>query len=77
MQPIVSGQGLIDDVDSIIWVPRKEMNALLPRLTLFAALDLAGMDQKARGGDNDYTVLVRGRLQHRWKTLHTGDSFVR
>ena len=60
MNPIVSGQGLIDDASRIIWVPRKEMDAILPRLSLFAALDLAGMDDNARGTDNDYTALVVG-----------------
>jgi predicted phage terminase large subunit-like protein len=60
MNPIVSGQGLIEDMKSILWVPRKEMNALLPRLTLYAALDLAGMDSESKGGDNDYTVLSVG-----------------
>jgi predicted phage terminase large subunit-like protein len=60
MNPIVSGQGLIDDLKAVIWVPRKEMDDILPRLTLFAALDLAGMDSESRGGDNDYTVLSVG-----------------
>lgn len=60
MNPIVSGQGLLEDLKSIVWVPRKEMNEIVPRLSLFAALDLAGMDSESRGGDNDYTCLSVG-----------------
>lgn len=60
MNPIVAGKGLIDNIKSIIWVPRKEMNEILPKLSLYAALDLAGMDSEARGGDNDYTCLSVG-----------------
>ena len=60
MNPIIAGQGLIEDVSKLVWVPRKEINEILPRLSLYAALDLAGMDGEAKGGDNDYTALVVG-----------------
>lgn len=60
MNPIVAGQGLISDVSQIIWTPHAIMEQLLPRMTLYAALDLAGMDQGAKGSDNDYTCLTVG-----------------
>lgn len=60
MNPIVSGQGLIDDVKQIVFTPRKLIDEIVPRLSLYAALDLAGMDPDARGNDNDYTALSVG-----------------
>ena len=60
MNPIVSGQGLIEDMKQVIWIPRKELNELTPKLSLYAALDLAGMDSESKGGDNDYTCLSVG-----------------
>lgn len=60
MNPIVSGQGLLDDINQLRFCPRKVINELLPKLTLYAALDLAGMDSEAKGGDNDYTALTVG-----------------
>ena len=60
MKPIVAGQGLIEDEKQIIFTPRKLIDDLVPRLTLFAALDLAGMDPDQRGNDNDYTCLTVG-----------------
>lgn len=68
MNPIVAGQGLIDDVRQIGWTPRAIMDAeIKPRWTVYAALDLAGMESGAKGSDNDYTCLtvggfVNGRL---------------
>lgn len=60
MNPIVAGQGLINDVNQIVFTPRKVMDEILPRLSLYAAMDLAGMDPDARGNDNDYTCLMVG-----------------
>lgn len=60
MNPIVAGQGLIEDTSQIIFTPRKLIDDILPRLSLFAALDLSGMDPDARGTDNDYTCLTVG-----------------
>lgn len=60
MKPIVAGQGLIDDVSQVIWSPRKLIDDIAPKLSLYAAMDLAGMDPDARGTDNDYTALVVG-----------------
>lgn len=60
MNPIVSGQGLIEDVNQIVFTPRKLLDEIVPRLSLYAALDLSGMDPDARGNDNDYTCLTVG-----------------
>lgn len=59
MNPIVAGQGLIDDVKQLIWTPEKVMDQLLPRMSLYAALDVAGMEE-VKGKDSDYTVLTVG-----------------
>jgi len=60
MKPIVAGQGLVNDENEISWIPRNRLSELLPRLTLYAALDLAGMDSNASGNDNDYSALGIG-----------------
>jgi hypothetical protein len=60
MNPIVAGQGLIEDVKKLRWMPELDVARLIPSLTLTAALDLAGMDQGAKGADNDYTCLTVG-----------------
>ena len=59
MNPIVAGQGLIDDVKQLIWTPEKVMDQLLPRMSLYAALDVAGMED-VKGHDSDFTVLTVG-----------------
>ena len=59
MNPIVAGQGLIDDVKQLIWTPEKIMDQLLPRMSLYAALDVAGMED-VKGKDSDYTCLTVG-----------------
>ena len=59
MNPIVAGQGLIDDVKQLIWTPEKHMDQLLPRMSLYAALDVAGMED-VKGHDSDFTVLTVG-----------------
>jgi predicted phage terminase large subunit-like protein len=59
MNPIVAGQGLIDDVKQLIWTPEKIMDQLLPRMSLYAALDVAGMED-VKGNDSDFTVLTVG-----------------
>ena len=59
MNPIVAGQGLIDDVKQLIWTPEKIMDQLLPRMSLYAALDVAGMED-VKGHDSDFTVLTVG-----------------
>jgi predicted phage terminase large subunit-like protein len=59
MNPIVAGQGLIDDVKQLIWTPEKVMDQLLPRMSLYAALDVAGMED-VKGNDSDFTVLTVG-----------------
>jgi predicted phage terminase large subunit-like protein len=59
MNPIVAGQGLIDDVKQLIWTPEKIMDQLLPRMSLYAALDVAGMED-VKGNDTDFTVLTVG-----------------
>jgi predicted phage terminase large subunit-like protein len=59
MNPIVAGQGLIDDVKQLIWTPEKIMDQLLPRMSLYAALDVAGMED-VKGKDSDFTVLTVG-----------------
>lgn len=59
MNPIVAGQGLIDDVKQLIWTPEKVMDQLLPRMSLYAALDVAGMED-VKGNDTDFTVLTVG-----------------
>lgn len=59
MNPIVAGQGLIDDVKQLIWTPEKVMDQLLPRMSLYAALDVAGMED-VKGNDTDFTVLTIG-----------------
>lgn len=62
MNPIPPGSGLIESKDEIIWTPRKVINEqLYPRLTLFAAVDLAGMDSaKSKSADNDYSAITVG-----------------
>jgi predicted phage terminase large subunit-like protein len=60
MNPIVAGQGLIESEKQIVFTPRKHMEDIVPRLSLYAALDLAGMDGDARGSDNDYSCLTVG-----------------
>lgn len=60
MNPIIMGQGLIDDLSKVKFIPRQSLNELLPRLSLFATLDLAGMDSESKGGDNDFTCLSVG-----------------
>jgi hypothetical protein len=60
MNPIVAGQGLIDDVKDIEWTPRRVFDELRPRMTLYAALDLHGMDPNSKGSDNDYSCLTVG-----------------
>lgn len=60
MKPIVAGQGLIESDSQISWIPRDRLKMLLPQLSLYAALDLAGMDADARGTDNDYSALSVG-----------------
>lgn len=59
MNPIVAGQGLIDDVKQLKWLPEKIMDQLLPRMSLYAALDVAGMED-VKGNDSDFTVLTVG-----------------
>lgn len=60
MKPITLGQGLIEHEDEIRWIPRYKLDELLPRLNLFATLDLAGMDTGSLGLDNDYSALSVG-----------------
>jgi hypothetical protein len=61
MNPIPPGSGLIESKDEIIWTPRKVMNELYARLSLYAAVDLAGMDtSKSKSADNDYSVITVG-----------------
>lgn len=60
MNPIAVGQGLIDNVKNIRWMPELEMQRVIPGLTLAARMDLAGMDSNAKGLDNDYTVISAG-----------------
>jgi predicted phage terminase large subunit-like protein len=60
MNPIVLGMGLIDDVAMLRWMPHLEMDRIIPKLTLRARMDLAGMDPNAKGADNDYTALTIG-----------------
>ena len=59
MNPIVAGQGLIDDVKQLIWTPEKVMDQLLPRMSLYAALDVAGMED-VKGNDTDFSCLSVG-----------------
>lgn len=60
MNPIVAGQGLIEDISQVIFTPDKLMQEIAPRLSLYAALDLSGMDPESKGTDNDYTCLTVG-----------------
>lgn len=60
MNPIVAGMGLIDDIRKLQWMPREKMDQMMPRMNLYAALDLAGMDSGAKGDDNDNTCLTVG-----------------
>src|ERR1019366_420426 len=43
----------------LIWTPEKVMDQLLPRMSLYAALDVAGMED-VKGHDSDFTVLTVG-----------------
>jgi hypothetical protein len=45
MNPVPPGTGLIDSEDEINWTPRKVLNELYARLSLYVAVDLAGMDE--------------------------------
>ena len=61
MNPIPPGTGLIESQDEIIWTPRKVINELYARLSLYATVDLAGMDNaKSKNADNDYSVITLG-----------------
>jgi predicted phage terminase large subunit-like protein len=61
MNPIPPGSGLIESKDELIWTPRKVMNELYARHSLYVAIDLAGMDEsKRKSADNDYSVLTLG-----------------
>ena len=61
MNPIVAGQGLIDDVKQLIWDFAGEAHGpiIAPRMSLYAALDVAGMED-VKGHDSDFTVLTVG-----------------
>jgi predicted phage terminase large subunit-like protein len=61
MNPVPPGTGLIDSEDEIVWMPRKVMNELYARLSLYVAVDLAGMDETARNlNKNDYSAITLG-----------------
>lgn len=60
MNPIVAGQGLISDVKQLRWMPGIAMDQVIAKSAMYAALDLSGMDQGAKGADNDYTCLTVG-----------------
>lgn len=60
MNPIVAGQGLISDVKQLKWMPGLSMDQIIPKCSLYAALDLAGMEPGAKGSDNDFTCLTVG-----------------
>lgn len=61
MNPVPPGTGLIDSEDEIVWTPRKVLKELYARLSLYVAIDLAGMDETARNfNKNDYTAITLG-----------------
>jgi len=60
MNPIVAGQGLIDDLKRLRWMDELEVTQRVTGRTLRARMDLAGMDVNAKGSDNDYTALSVG-----------------
>lgn len=58
MNPIPGKSGLIEDQDELRWIPRKDLDPLLPRLTQRITIDLAGMEPSTNKlADNDYTVI--------------------
>lgn len=58
MNPIVGKAGLVESDKELVWVPRKAMDEIYPRLVLHVTVDLAGMDTDAKGRDNDYTAIT-------------------
>lgn len=61
MNPVPFGTGLVDDEKEIVWTPRKVLNDLYARLSLYVAVDLAGMDETAKNfNKNDFTAITLG-----------------
>lgn len=58
MNPIPSKSGLVDSEDQIRWIPRKDIDHLLPGFTQHVTVDLAGMEPSTNKlADNDFTVI--------------------
>lgn len=58
MNPIPEKSGLISNKDELVWIPRKELDDLLPRLTQRVTIDLAGMEPATnKMSDLDFTVI--------------------
>ena len=57
LNPIPAKSGLVDSEDQIVFIPRGELDSLLPRLAQNVTIDLAGMEPQKKTSDNDYTVI--------------------
>lgn len=57
LNPIPAKSGLVESDSEICWIPRSELDNLLPRLTQQVTIDLAGMEGAKKHADTDYTVL--------------------
>lgn len=59
LRPLQDKDGLIRSRDDINWIPRKELNALKPRINWNVTIDLAGMDSSSTNAasDNDYECI--------------------
>lgn len=58
MNPIPSKSGLVESEDEIVWIPRQNLDGILPRLTQHVTIDLAGMEAATnKQADNDFTVI--------------------
>lgn len=58
LNPIPSSSGLVESEKDIVFIPRKVVDDLMPRLRLHVTVDLHGMEPDAKGKDNDYTAMV-------------------
>lgn len=56
LRPLQDKNGLITSRDDICWIPRKEINALKPRINWNVTVDLAGMGT-SQGSDADYDCI--------------------